>query len=208
MLQLLARTLLYSEQKLWIERYPLTYHITKRRMEMEKKTFRNLILVIATVSLVGVGATAFADRGKGGWDRGPGSGRGWMMDELTDEQVKAMEEERKSFWKETESTHRNLRVKKLELKAEMARENPDAKKALALQKEISLMKGDLDQKRIEHQLKMQKISPYAGRGYMMGRGDKRGYGPESGRGGYGQKGGGFGGKGGGYGGALAKAWCA
>jgi Spy/CpxP family protein refolding chaperone len=167
-------------------------------MEMKKRNFRNLILIIATVSLVGVGATAFADRGRGGWDRGAGYGRGTMMDDLTDEQVKAMQDERNAFRKETESIRRNLTVKELELRTELARENPDAKKALALQKEISLMESDLDQKRIEHMLKMQKITPYAGRGYMMGRGGRMGYGPESGRGGYGHRGGGFGGKGGGY----------
>ena len=167
---------------------------------MKKRSIRNLILIVATVSLVGVGATAFAGRGKGGWDRGPGSGRGWMMEELTDEQVKALEEERKAFWKESESIRQNLRVKKLELRAEMARENPDEKKALALQKEISLMKADMDQKRIEHQLKMQKISPYAGRGYMTGRGGGSGYGPGSGCGGYGPRGGGYGSKGGEFGG--------
>ena len=121
------------------------------------------------------------------------------MEELTDEQVKAMEQERNVYWKSTESIRRNLRVKELELRTELARENSDAKKALALQKEISLMESDLDQKRIEHMLKMQEITPYAGRGYMMGRGGKMGYGPESGRGGYGHRGGGFGGKGGGYG---------
>ena len=166
---------------------------------MKKRTVRNMILVVATVSLVGVGATAFAGRGKGGWDRGPGSGRGWMMEELTDEQVKAIEEERKAFWKDTESVRRNLRVKKLELKAEMARENPDAKKALALQKEISLMKADMDQKRIEHKIKLKKISPYADRGSMRGRGGESSYGPGSGCGGYGPRGGGYGSKGGGYG---------
>ncbi len=166
---------------------------------MKNSTFRNVILIAATVSLVGVGATAFAGRGKGGWDRGPGYGRGAMMDDLTDEQVKAMEEERNAFRKETESIRQNLNVKELELRTELARENPDAKKALALQKEISGLESDLDQKRIEHMLKMQKITPYAGRGYMMGRGGRMGYGPGSGGGGYGPRGGGHGPRGGGSG---------
>ena len=165
---------------------------------MKNRKFRNLIMIVAIVSMVGVGATAFAGRGKGGWDRGPGYGRGYMTEELTEEQVKALEEERKAFHKETESLQQNLYVKKLELKTELAKENSDAKKALALQKEISGLKANLDQKRIEHILKMKKITPYAGRGYMMGRGGRMGYGPESGRGGYG-KGGGYGHRGGGYG---------
>ena len=109
-----------------------------------------------------------------------------------------METERNAFRKATESLRRNLRVKQLELRTELARENPDEKKALALQKELSGIKSDLDLKRIEHVLKMQKIDPNAGRGYMMGRGDRMGYGPGSGRGGYG-RGGGYGKRGGGYG---------
>ena len=166
---------------------------------MKNRTVRNGIIIVAIVGVVGIGATAFAGRGKGGWDRGPGTGRGYMMEELTDEQIKAMQTERKAFWKDTESLRRNLNVKELELRTELARENPDAKKALALQKEISGIESDLDQKRIEHVLKMQKISPYAGRGYMKGRGGRMGYGPGSGRGGYGPRGGGYGQRGGGYG---------
>lgn len=164
---------------------------------MEHRTVRNVIIIVAIVGLVGIGATAFAGRGKGGWDRG--YGRGTMMEELTEEQIKAIEEERKAFWKDTESQRRNLHVKELELRTELARENPDAQKALALQKELSGIKSDLDQKRIEHVLKMQKISPHVGRGAMMGRGGRMGYGPDSGRGGYGRKGGGYGHRGGGYG---------
>ena len=166
---------------------------------MKNRTFHNLVIIAAIVGMVGVGATAFAGRGKGGWDRGPGTGRGYMMEELTDEQIKAMEEERNAFRKDTESLRRNLNVKELELRTELARENPDAKKALALQKEISGIESDLDQKRIEHMLKMQKITPYAGRGYMLGRGGQMGYGPGSGRGGYGPGGGGYGHRGGGSG---------
>ena len=165
---------------------------------MKNRTLRNLIIFAAIVGMVGIGATAFAGRGKGGWDRGPGYGRGYMMEELTDEQVKALEEERNAFRKQTENLRQDLRVKELELRTELARENPDAKKALALQKEVSGIESNLDQKRIEHMLKMQKITPNAGRGYMMGRGGRVGYGPESGRGGYG-KGGGYGHRGGGYG---------
>ena len=70
----------------------------------------------------------------------------------------------------------------MELRTELARENPDARKAVALQKEISALEADLDEKRIEHRLKMQKITPDGGRGFMMGRGGK-GYGPGYGRGG-------------------------
>jgi len=178
---------------------------------MKNRTFRNLILIAATVSLVGIGGTAFAGWGRGsgrnmGWGGGPGNCPGYgygagatQGNAMSDEQLKAIEEERQAFWKATESLRRNLYAKELELRSELAKESPDAKRAVALQKEISALETDLDAKHIEHRLNMQKITPYAGRGTMMGRGGK-GYGPGYGRGGGGRGGYGPGDCGGGGGG--------
>ena len=78
----------------------------------------------------------------------------------------------------------------------MAKKDPDAKKAVVLQKEISELKGQLDQKRVEQRIKMQKENPdfFAERGYgrgygsgPRGKGMGRGYG--MGRGFQGQGGG-------------------
>ena len=117
-----------------------------------------------------------------GYGYGPGGGPGTQ---LSEEQLKAVEEERQAFWKATQSLRQNLYAKELELRSELAKENPDAKKALALQKEISALEASLDEQHIEHRLKMQQIAPDAGRGYMMGRRGKGsgGYGPGYGRGG-------------------------
>ena len=44
-----------------------------------------------------------------------------------------------------------------------------------MQKEISKLESELDQKRIDHMIKIRKLSPNAGRGFMMG-GNHMGYG--------------------------------
>lgn len=166
---------------------------------MRNVNMRKLFTVIAVVALVGLGATAFADWGGGGWHRGsgyhhrgwgggPGSGYGPMMDDLSDDEIKVFEKERQAFFKETESLRQDLYSKELELRSELAKENPDAKQAASIQKEISNLETQLDQKRVDHMIKMRKINPNAGRGYMMGRGGM-GYGPGSGQG-FGSGGGG------------------
>jgi Spy/CpxP family protein refolding chaperone len=153
---------------------------------MKNLNMRKLITVIAIVALVGLGATAFA-HWEGGWHRGPGyhhrgwgggpeSGYGPMMGGLSGDEIKAFEKERQAFFKETASLRKSLFSKELELRSELAKENPDAGKANQLQKEISDLESQLDQKRVDHMIKMRKINPDAGRGYMMGRGGT-GYGP-------------------------------
>ena len=64
------------------------------------------------------------------------------------------------------------------MRSELFKENPDVSKAGALQKEISELESDLDQKRISHMIKIRKLNPNAGRGYMMG-GYHTGYGNSS-----------------------------
>jgi hypothetical protein len=60
----------------------------------------------------------------------------------------------------------------------VSKKNPDADKAGALQKEISELESELDQKRVDHMIKMRKLSPNDGRGFMMG-GYHMGYGSAS-----------------------------
>ena len=178
---------------------------------MKKLNVRNWVAVLTAVTLMGIGATAFAGWGRGygrhmGWGGGPadgpGCGRGDMDENLTDEQIKAIEGERQAFFNATESLRETIYAKELELRAELAKENPDAQKAAGIQKEISRIESDLDQKRVDHMINMRKIAPDAGRGYAggYGRGPGRGYGMGYGPGdcpGYG-RGGGYGyGRGGG-----------
>ncbi|HSV92777.1 MAG TPA: periplasmic heavy metal sensor [Desulfobacterales bacterium] len=155
--------------------------------------FKHLALTITILALVGLMGTSFsAYAGRGGNCDGPGSancprggyGAGGGAN-LTDEQIAVVQKEREAFFESTRELRDRAYQKSLELQAEMAKQNPDAAKAAALQKEVSGLRSELGAKRLEQQLKMKKEHPeiYSkayGRGSGMGGG--RGMGPGSGRG--------------------------
>ena len=105
---------------------------------------------------------------------------------MSEDQITRLDKERQAFFEETRNLRENLYQKELELRSELAKEDPDAQKAAGLQAEISELTAQLDQKRIDHRIKMQKENPefFAGRGYGRGgRGMGRGfYGKGMGRG--------------------------
>ena len=131
-----------------------------------------------------------------GWADGPGfrgyGGRGYQSD-LSDEDLAKLDKERQAFFDATSDLREQLYQKELELRSEIAKPEPDTKKAAGLQAEISNLEGQLDQKRLEQRIKMKKDFPrsgYMGQGYGprgMGRGMGRGM---YGGGGYGRGGGG------------------
>lgn len=160
---------------------------------MKDFRLRKGIIVLAVIASAGFVASAFAGWGMGGYGHrgagwhhrgwgGPGDGSGYSQN-LTDEQQKALDQERQAFRNATDSLRQDLYAKNLELRSELAKDNPDAQKAATLQKEVSKLESDLDQKQLDFSLNARKIAPDAGRGYMMGgRGGMRGYGPGHGSG--------------------------
>ena len=159
-----------------------------------------IVTGIAVLAMVTFSAYAFAD-GSWGWGRhhrgegyhmgGPGygdsergwygkSGRGW--DNLSEEDAQLVEKEREAFFKDTEDLRQAIYQTRLEMRAEMAKKDPDTQKLSDLQKDLSSSKADFAQKRLNHRLEMRKVLPdnyQAGAG--MGRG--RGYGRGPGNGG-------------------------
>lgn len=106
-----------------------------------------------------------------------------------------MDQERQAFFNDTEGLRQKIYENEMALQSELAKVTPDPAKAAEIQKEISTLRGQFDQKHLDHMIKMREVNPNAGRGYMMGRG--RGYGMGAGRGymmgGPGPRGGGYGG---------------
>lgn len=160
-----------------------------------KKNIQKVVISLAVVAMLGFSTNAFADWGKGygrhgwgppqqgqGWSRGGygGYGPGCDWSNVSEEDRKKMDQERRAFWEATQNVRRNLHSKRLELRSELVKANPDAQKAVAMQKEISNLRSELAQKRIEHILAMKKINPDAGQGFS-GKGS-RGYGPGYGQG--------------------------
>ncbi len=113
--------------------------------------------------------------GYGGHMMGPGWGRGYGpgRSNLSDEQVDKIEAARDKFYDETRSLRRDINDKAYDLGKEMDKENPDANKVADLQKQLSKLQADLDQKAVQHRLEMRKLLPeesrVQGRGYY-GRG--------------------------------------
>jgi zinc resistance-associated protein len=165
-----------------------------------------IFMVLASVAVFAIAATSFAGWGRGygggGYHMGPGYGmhRGWgqgpggygdqgYQSDLSDEDAAKLDQERQAFFEATSDLRENLYQKELELRSELAKPEPDAKKAAGIQKEISNLESELDQKRLDHRIKMRKDFPrsgargygYGSRGRGMGRGmyGGGGYGPGS-----------------------------
>jgi len=168
---------------------------------MKMNNFVKAVTVLAMAGIVGFAATSFAGWGRGGGNCG-GQGSGWgqrgvapsgYQGNQSDEQITGLDKERQAFFEETRNLRENLYQKELELRSELAKEDLDAQKAAGLQAEISGLTAQLDQKRIDHRIKLQKDNPefFAGRGYGRGgRGMGRGFnGQGMGRGFCGQGGG-------------------
>ena len=154
---------------------------------MSKKLIIGLTIAVA----IGIGTYAFGHMG-GGYENynwmhgGPGmmhqgyygESKNDYRSDLKDEDIKTLDGERAAFLKATDSIRQTLYSKELELRSELYKENPDVSKAGALQKEISELESEMDQKRLDHMIKIRKLNPNAGRGFMMG-GYHMGYGKAS-----------------------------
>jgi zinc resistance-associated protein len=179
------------------------FKITKRakqkphRKEIIMKTTRTTkaILVISVILLAGA-TFAYAHDGYGpghrrggyggsmmgpGYDGhmmgyGPGRGqqRGWSG--LSEEEAAQVEAARDKFHNDTKELRGKIDEKAVQLRNEIVKDEPDSGKAAKLQKELSDLRAQFDQKALAHKLEMRKILPdkFQGRGY--GRGGGRGYG--------------------------------
>ena len=149
------------------------------------RNLKTVIIAVASVALIGFAINVFAHGGMG-WGGGWGHhGPGWHHrggygpdydDQLSKEDQKQFEQQREAFLKDTQDLRANLFDKERELQNELAKDDPDADKASNLQKEISELQAQLDQKRIDHMVEMRKSNPNMSRGFMRG-GPMMGYGP-------------------------------
>ena len=182
---------------------------------MQLNRSKKWFFIIAIIGISGIAATGFADWGRGGGRGfgpgacgGPGGGYGQRgvncpaaFDELSDEQIDRLNEMRSQFFDDTRDLQDRTYQKRLELQSELAKQDPDRDRALKLQKEVSELRNEMAQKRLEQRLELKKAFPELadsdfGRGYGKGRGwgmrqegQERGYGMRQGGRGYGRGGG-------------------
>jgi Spy/CpxP family protein refolding chaperone len=152
------------------------------------RNVKTIIIAVASVAVIGFAINVFAHGGLG-WGGGRGHhGQGWHHrgdygpgydDQMSKEQYQQFEQKREAFFKDTRDLRANLYEKERELQNELAKDEPDAANASGLQKEISELQAQLDQKRIDHMIEMRKLNQNAGR-EVMRRGKMMGYGHRGG----------------------------
>jgi len=162
------------------------------------------ILILTVVAIFGITTLAFAGWGRGyghmmgpgGWGPGMHGGYGYGQEgyygNLSADEIAKLDQQRDEYFKATENIRQNLYEKELALRSELAKENPDTSKASKLQKDISTLQSNLDQERLNYEIKARKSAPNynrepGGYGPMMGYG-YGGHGPMMG---YGPGGGGY-----------------
>jgi Spy/CpxP family protein refolding chaperone len=168
-----------------------------------------MFVAIFVIALVATSGLALAQ----GWGRGPGSGPGpgygsgpccepgsnpgpgpkgaWGAGlNLTPEQSQKMQGMREAFFKEILPMRNEMQIKQLELKTLWIQTNPDEEKIIAKQKEINVLKAQLQEKGTKFRLEMRKIlTPEQqaqmgayGPGFGRGQGMRGEYGQGPGRG--------------------------
>ncbi len=148
---------------------------------MNRKCRKSKIILITTIAILFSGVYASADGGRRGYgsQRGMYQGQGWhhrgyggfgcgTIDNLSEDDIKKLDAERTEFFEATKDLRRKIYQKRLELASELAKENPDAAVAAAVQTDISDLKAQMAQKRLDHFLRVQKINPDLGRGFWGG----------------------------------------
>lgn len=156
---------------------------------------KKLITILGTLVLIGAIAVPVIAWGPG-WGRGGGHpmmGQ-WGSSEpyrgdygnLTDDQKSELEALDRKFFDETKDLHNQIWNKSRELGIALDKTDPDLEKARALQREISELRAQLDDKSLTHELEIRKISPDRRYGYGRGGGygshmgsygHRMGYGP-------------------------------
>jgi hypothetical protein len=147
---------------------------------MRTSQVKTIMVIVTALSIIGFGLNAMADDGEsygrmgkgryhdedGGKGYGPGAGYcGRYGDSLSEEVRGKIDAERKAFHEETRGLRQQMVQKNLELQAELAKQAPDAEKAGGIQKEISSLRAQMDEKHLEHRLRLKAIDPDLGLGY-------------------------------------------
>jgi Spy/CpxP family protein refolding chaperone len=171
--------------------------LKKSNHDKEEKMKRNTLIITGIALLISIAAvSAFAhdsgwSRGRGyghmmgpdSWrtdqHRGYGNGQGGYYGNLSSDEIAKLDQQRAEYFKATENIRQKLYEKELALRSELAKEDPDTSKASTLQSDISKLQSNLDQERLNYEIKARKSSPSYNRG-------QRGYGPMMG---YGSRGG-------------------
>jgi zinc resistance-associated protein len=138
---------------------------------MQSFRFAKAVAIVIGIAVIFLGVQAFAHReggnGRGWHHRGyGGSGFGRMMDGWNDETTRKLQDQEESFYNETEDLKQKLYERELALEGEMIKKDPNSTNVMKLQKEISDLDGQLEEKRMRYMLEFRKNNSEAGWGRM------------------------------------------
>lgn len=108
-------------------------------------------------------------RGDGYGPHMRGYGYGYGAD-LSKEDAAKLDDAREKFYNDTKALREQIEEKRIDLGQELRKEEPDTAKAATLQKELSKLETEFDQKALTHRLEMRKLLPENFAGPRFGRG--------------------------------------
>lgn len=136
---------------------------------------KRMVTGLGIIALVGIMAMPVFARsgGRGHGDRqsGPCWDRSRGEVDLTEEQASKLEKLQEDFYADTAEIRHKLWAKTDQLGILLDRSDPDVERAKSLQKEISNLRGEMAQKRLQRDIEAKKIAPEAtfGRGHGKGK---------------------------------------
>jgi zinc resistance-associated protein len=172
----------------YVEAESLHFHPQKEKEKKEKtmkpKFATKTLIISAAVLLLGA-AMALAHGGPWGNNDGTGMGYGMMGNgmgpcmmgnsmgqgmmngshgrgfwgNLTDEQRDKLQAVHEKFLDATQSLRDQIQDARYALHKEMNKPTPDDGKVATIQKDLSKLEGEFDQKAVQHQLEMRKLLP-------------------------------------------------
>ena len=161
---------------------------------------KRLLIAVGSLLLVASLAVPLLAHGPG-WNQGHhmrgywGSDRGSRWDygrgykDLSKEEQSQLKDLDRKFYNETDRLRNEIQSKSTELNSYLNSTNPDSQKLKALQRELSDLRSEMDEKRLTYELEARKILPDTrfrggyGKGYyghhMRVYGPRMGYGQRS-----------------------------
>jgi zinc resistance-associated protein len=146
-----------------------------------KATKMSLVMVLALALSLSLAASSWAGPRGGCWGGGPGAMN------LNPEQAGKLFDLKHKFMNDTAELRKKMVVKRAELAALWKADKPDEKAIVAKQKELNVLRGQMQEKSVAFRLEARKIAPnlghcfghglgwgMGGHGGFMGAGDGRG----------------------------------
>jgi len=144
------------------------------------KISKTVLTVTMVATIIGIAGFAIAHGEYGyrgdhmgyGDHMGRGYGMGMRMgyvddsrySDMTDEQAEKIGKARADFLEATDTLRNDIYQKRLELRSELAKQDPDTGELKSIQKELSTLEADLDQKHLAYEIERNKVIPEGNRG--------------------------------------------